>query len=134
MVLRHQPLTLVVAIATLALTAFLYVVIPKGFFPVQDTGVIQAMSEGPQDVSFEEMVGLQGELAEVLLKDKDVASIASFVGVDGANLTLNSGRFLINLKPLGQRADNVGAVMSAARPRGLGAFRESGSTCSPRRT
>ncbi|MGO8739433.1 efflux RND transporter permease subunit, partial [Rhodoblastus sp.] len=110
-VLRHQPLTLFVAVATLALTALLYVVIPKGFFPVQDTGVIQAMTEGPQDVSFDKMVVLQRELADALLKDRDVASIASFVGVDGSNLTLNSGRFLINLKPLGPRADDVGAAI-----------------------
>jgi multidrug efflux pump len=110
-VLRHQFLTLLVAIGTLALTALLYMAIPKGFFPSQDTGVIQAMSEGPQDVSFKEMVRLQGALAEVLLKDKDVASITSFVGVDGSNLTLNSGRFLINLKPQDQRADNVAEVI-----------------------
>ncbi|WP_374547482.1 multidrug efflux RND transporter permease subunit [Rhodoblastus sp.] len=110
-VLRHQPLTLFVAVATLALTAFLYIQIPKGFFPAQDTGVIQAMSEGPQDVSFKEMVRLQSELAEILLKDKDVASITSFVGVDGSNLTLNSGRFLINLKPQDQRADSIAEVI-----------------------
>ena len=110
-VLRYQPLTLMVALGTLALTAFLYIVIPKGFFPSQDTGVIQAMSEGPQDVSFKEMVRLQGELAEVLLNDKDVVSISSFVGVDGANLTLNSGRFLINLKPHGQRDDNIAEII-----------------------
>jgi multidrug efflux pump len=110
-VLRHQPLTLFVAIATLALTALLYVAIPKGFFPAQDTGIIQAISEGPQDVSFKEMSRLQGELAEVLLKDRDVASITSFVGVDGSNMTLNSGRFLINLKPQGQRADGIAEVI-----------------------
>ncbi|MGP0106838.1 multidrug efflux RND transporter permease subunit [Rhodoblastus sp.] len=110
-VLRHQPLTLFVAIATLALTVLLYMVIPKGFFPVQDTGFIQAMTEGPQDVSFDRMVLLQRELADALLKDRDVESIASFVGVDGSNLTLNSGRFLINLKPLGPRADDVGAAI-----------------------
>ena len=110
-VLRYQPLTLMVALGTLALTAALYVVIPKGFFPSQDTGVIQAISEGPQDVSFKEMVRLQGELGEVLLKDKDVVSVSSFVGVDGANLTLNSGRFLINLKPHGQRTENIAEII-----------------------
>jgi multidrug efflux pump len=110
-VLSHQFVTLMVAIATLAVTAGLYLAIPKGFFPAQDTGVIQAMSEGPQDVSFPEMVRLQGQLAEILLKDKDVDSLSSFVGVDGDNLTLNSGRFLINLKPQDQRQDNIGEII-----------------------
>jgi multidrug efflux pump len=110
-VLRHQALTLMVALATLAITAALYVVIPKGFFPSQDTGVIQAMSEGPQDVSFAEMVRLQGQLADILLKDKDVDSLSSFVGVDGGNLTLNSGRFLINLKPRSQRSDDIDEII-----------------------
>jgi multidrug efflux pump len=110
-VLRHQLPTLLVALATLAVTAALYFAIPKGFFPSQDTGVIQAMSEGPQDVSFPEMVRLQGQLAEILLHDKDVESVSSFVGVDGGNLTLNSGRFLINLKPQGQRADDINEII-----------------------
>jgi multidrug efflux pump len=110
-VLRHQPLTLLVALTTMALTAWLYVVIPKGFFPQQDTGVIQAITEGPQDVSFKEMVRLQGEMAEVLLKDKDVASVSSFVGVDGSNLTLNSGRFQIDLKPHSQRSDDIAEII-----------------------
>ncbi|MCW2274408.1 multidrug efflux RND transporter permease subunit [Rhodoblastus acidophilus] len=110
-VLRHQFATLMVAIATLGVTVALWVAIPKGFFPQQDTGVIQAMSEGPQDVSFPEMVRLQGELAEIILKDQDVASLSSFVGVDGGNLTLNSGRFLINLKPQGQRKDNIAEII-----------------------
>ena len=102
-VFRHQTTTLFVALATMGLTAFLYIVIPKGFFPVQDSGLIQAISEGPQNVSFPEMVRLQGELADAVLKDPDVVSISSFVGVDGSNLTLNAGRFLINLKPHDQR-------------------------------
>ena len=110
-VLVRQPLTLFVAIATVGLTAYLYVIIPKGFFPSQDTGVIQAISEGPQDVSFKEMVRLQGELADSLLMDKDIVSRSSFVGVDGTNLTLNSGRFLINLKPQGQRDDNIAEII-----------------------
>ncbi len=110
-VLAWQPLTLMVAIATLGLTALLYVVIPKGFFPAQDTGVIQAITEGPQDVSFKEMVRLQSELADVVLQDKDVVSLSSFVGVDGANLTLNSGRFLINLKPQDQRSENIAEII-----------------------
>jgi multidrug efflux pump len=110
-VLAYQPLTLMVAIGTLALTALLYIAIPKGFFPAQDTGVIQAISEGPQDVSFKEMVRLQGELAEAILADKDVVSLSSFVGVDGSNLTLNSGRFLINLKAHGERDDNIAEII-----------------------
>ncbi|MBB4196511.1 multidrug transporter subunit MdtC [Rhodoblastus sphagnicola] len=110
-VLRHQFATLMVALATMAITFGLYVAIPKGFFPSQDTGVIQAMSEGPQDVSFPEMVRLQGQLAEILLNDGDVASVSSFVGVDGDNLTLNSGRFLINLKPRAQRGDDIGEII-----------------------
>jgi multidrug efflux pump len=106
-VLRAQPLTLLVALATLGVTVYLYFVIPKGFFPTQDTGVIQAVSVGPQDVSFKEMVRLQTELADIILKDKDVASLSSFVGVDGTNLTLNSGNFLINLKPYDKRSDTI---------------------------
>ncbi len=106
-VLRAQPLTLLVALATLGVTVYLYFVIPKGFFPTQDTGVIQAVSVGPQDASFKEMVRLQTELADIILKDKDVASLSSFVGVDGTNLTLNSGNFLINLKPYDKRSDTI---------------------------
>ncbi|MGH6796104.1 MAG: efflux RND transporter permease subunit, partial [Methylocella sp.] len=97
-VLRHQPLTLFVAIATLALTIVLYVAIPKGFFPVQDTGMIQAISEAPQSVSFAAMAGLQRQLADAILRDPAVDNVSSFIGVDGENTTLNSGRFLINLK------------------------------------
>ena len=110
-VLRHQPLTLAVAIGALALTAVLYIAIPKGFFPIQDTGVIQAISEGPQDVSFPEMARLQGQLAEVLLADKDVDSLSSFVGVDANNLTLNAGSFLINLKPHESRGLHVNEII-----------------------
>lgn len=110
-VLRHQFATLMVAIATLGVTVALYIAIPKGFFPQQDTGVIQAMSEGPQDVSFPEMVRLQSQLAEIILKDPDVSSLSSFVGIDGGNLTLNSGRFLINLKPQAQRKDNISEII-----------------------
>jgi len=102
-VLGHQTLTLMVALATLAATAELYVAIPKGFFPVQDVGMIQAISEGPQRASFAEMRTLQGQLAEAILRDPDVASLSSFIGVDGQNLTLNTGRFLIDLKPIGVR-------------------------------
>ena len=104
-VLDRQTATLVVAIATLALTVVLYIVIPKGFFPVQDTGVIQGISAAPQSVSFAAMSQRQQALAAVILKDPAVDSLSSFIGVDGTNTTLNSGRFLINLKPHGKRAD-----------------------------
>jgi multidrug efflux pump len=102
-VLDHQPLTLVVAVATLVLTVFLYVVIPKGFFPVQDTGLIQGISVASPSVSFAAMADRQKALADVILKDPDVTSLTSFIGVDGTNMTLNSGRFLINLKPRDER-------------------------------
>ncbi|MGH6852670.1 MAG: efflux RND transporter permease subunit, partial [Methylocella sp.] len=110
-VLRHQPLTLFVAIATLATTIVLYVVIPKGFFPVQDTGMIQAISEGPPSVSFEAMAGLQRQLADAILRDPAVDNVSSFIGVDGDNATLNSGRFLINLKPRDERALSAGEIV-----------------------
>ncbi len=110
-VLAYQPLTLLVAIGTLGLTVLLYIAIPKGFFPQQDTGVIQAMTEGPQDVSFKDMVRIQAELADVVLKDKDVVSLSSFVGVDGSNLTLNSGRLLINLKAQDKRDDTIAEII-----------------------
>jgi multidrug efflux pump len=102
-VFRHQALTLLVAVGTVVLTVALYVVIPKGFFPVQDTGLIQAVTEGPQSVSFAAMSERQRALAEAILEDPDVASLTSFVGVDGTNPTLNSGRMLINLKPRSER-------------------------------
>jgi multidrug efflux pump len=98
-VLDHQVLTLVVATATVAVTAALYVVIPKGFFPVQDTGVIQGITQAAQTSSYEAMARHQQDMAAAILKDPDVVSLSSFIGVDGANVTLNSGRFLINLKP-----------------------------------
>jgi multidrug efflux pump len=103
-VLEHQTLTLIVAVATLAVTVALYVFIPKGFFPVQDTGVIQAITEAPQAVSYGEMARRQATLAAAILKDPDVVSLSSFIGVDGTNITLNSGRMLINLKPVDERS------------------------------
>jgi multidrug efflux pump len=103
-VLDHQPLTLAVAVATLALTVFLYVVIPKGFFPVQDTGLIQGISVASPSVSFAAMSDRQQALASAILDDPDVTSLTSFIGVDGTNMTLNSGRFLINLKPRDERS------------------------------
>ena len=102
-VLRYQGITLLVALGTLVLTIFLYIVIPKGFFPVQDTGVIQAISQAPQDISFKAMEGKQQQLANVILQDPAVESVSSFIGADGINTTLNSGRISINLKPLNQR-------------------------------
>ncbi|HKD24623.1 MAG TPA: efflux RND transporter permease subunit, partial [Xanthobacteraceae bacterium] len=97
-VLDRQTATLVVALGTLALTVWLYIVIPKGFFPVQDTGLIQGISEAPQSISFGAMAERQQALADAILKDPDVESLSSFIGVDGTNITLNSGRLLINLK------------------------------------
>ncbi len=102
-VLRVQPLVLLIAVATLALTIFLYIVIPKGLFPVQDTGEIQGVSEADQSVSFMAMSERQQALAQVILEDPAVESLSSFIGVDGTNTTLNSGRIQINLKPIGER-------------------------------
>ncbi|MBN9461309.1 MAG: MdtB/MuxB family multidrug efflux RND transporter permease subunit [Burkholderiales bacterium] len=110
-VLDRQAATLVVAVATLALTVALYIAIPKGFFPVQDTGVIQGISEAGQSVSFLAMAERQQALARVILADPAVASLTSFIGVDGTNPTLNTGRMLINLVPRAQRdADAVGVI------------------------
>jgi len=103
-VLDHQPLTLKVAAGTLAVTVLLYVVISKGFFPLQDTGLVQGITQAGPTVSFGEMARRQEALATALLRDPDVESLSSFIGVDGTNATLNSGRFLINLKP---KADRV---------------------------
>ena len=103
-VLDHQPATLLVTVATLVLTVVLYVMIPKGFFPIQDTGLIQGVSQAPESVSFAAMAQRQQTLAAVLLADSAVESLSSFIGVDGANTTLNSGRFLVNLRPREQRA------------------------------
>ncbi|MEP6548184.1 MAG: MdtB/MuxB family multidrug efflux RND transporter permease subunit [Gammaproteobacteria bacterium] len=114
-VLDHQKLTLWVATATVALTAILYVLIPKGFFPDQDTGLIQGVSEATQSVSYAAMADRQQALAAAILKDPDVVSLSSFIGVDGNNVTLNSGRFLINLKPRGQRSSNVADAIRRLR-------------------
>ena len=102
-VLRFQGITLLVALGTLALTIFLYIIIPKGFFPVQDTGVIQGISQAPASISFTAMAKAQQELAKIILQDPAVESLSSFIGADGTNTTLNSGRMSINLKPLNQR-------------------------------
>ncbi len=114
-VLDHQPLTLLIAIATLVVTVLLYIAIPKGFFPVQDTGMIQAITETSQTASFDAVATRQQALADVLLKDQDVVSLSSFIGVDGTNMTLNSGRFLINLKPRDERSATVTDIMRRLR-------------------
>ncbi|MGB9106853.1 MAG: efflux RND transporter permease subunit [Terriglobales bacterium] len=115
-VLRHQNATLVVAVATLVLTVLLYFVVPKGFFPIQDTGVIQGVSEAAQSVSFPEMVREQRQLAQIALKDPAVESLSSFIGIDGTNTTLNSGRILINLKPLEERKVGASDVIRRLQP------------------
>ncbi len=102
-VLDRQRATLLVAVATLLLTVVLYIVIPKGFFPVQDTGAIQGISEAPQTISFAAMAERQQALARIIAEDPAVDSLSSFIGVDGTNATLNAGRMLINLKPLAKR-------------------------------
>jgi multidrug efflux pump len=111
-VLDRQPLTLAVAISTLVFTALLYLLIPKGFFPVQDTGLIQGISAAGGTVSFAAMADRQQALAAAILKDPDVESLSSFIGVDGSNTTLNSGRFLINLKPRDSRSNSATQVIA----------------------
>ncbi|VCU70542.1 Multidrug resistance protein MdtB [Pigmentiphaga humi] len=115
-VLAHQPLTLLVALATLAVTALLYIAIPKGFFPQQDTGVIQAISESSQSVSFQAMAQRQQAAADIILRDPDVASLSSFIGVDGTNATLNSGRLQINLKPHDERSATAAEIIDRLQP------------------
>ena len=110
-VLRHRRATLGVAIATLAVTVLLYVTIPKGFFPLQDTGALQGLTDAPQSISFAAMSERQRALAVALLKDPAVESIASFIGVDGINATLNSGRLQITLKPHNEREDDLHVLM-----------------------
>jgi multidrug efflux pump len=110
-VLNHQPLTLLVALVTLILTVVLYAIAPKGFIPVQDTGVIQGISEARQNISFSAMAEKQQALADVILQDPAVESLSSFIGADGINTTLNSGRILINLKPLAERKINADAII-----------------------
>jgi multidrug efflux pump len=110
-VLGNQVFVLLIALGTFALTAYLYVVVPKGFFPVQDTGLIQAVTEAPQSISFAGMAERQEKLAAVILKDPDVVSLSSFIGADGSNMTLNSGRFLINLKERDQRTASAAQIV-----------------------
>jgi multidrug efflux pump len=116
-VLRHQAITLLVAVGTLVVTAILWIEIPKGFFPVQDTGVILGVSEAPQDVSFSAMSDRQQALAAVILRDPAVESLSSFIGIDGTNTTMNSGRIQINLKPLDERGIDASSVIRRLQPK-----------------
>ena len=116
-VLRYRFTTLMITIGTLVLTLVLYVIVPKGFFPIEDTGIILGISEAPQAVSFESMTGRQQKLADVILQDPDVESLSSFIGIDGTNTTINSGRIQINLKPLEQRHDRVMAIIQRLQSR-----------------
>ena len=126
-VLDRQFATLLVAVATLVLAVALYVIVPKGFFPVQDTGMIQGMTQAPQSISFAAMAERQRALAEIVLKDSAVESLSSFIGVDGTNATLNSGRMLINLKPKSVRNIDTADVVrrlqdSLAKVQGMEMF------------
>ncbi len=116
-VLGHQPLTLAVTVATLALTVILAVLVPKGFFPVQDTGLILGVSEAPPDVSFESMMARQRRLAEAVMADPDVTTVSSFIGADGTNATTNSGRLSIALKPRDERRAGVAEIIERLKAR-----------------
>src|SRR5439155_26820150 len=115
-VLRFRTITLVITFATLVGTILLYVYVPKGFFPVQDTGVILGVSEAPQSVSFRAMGERQQVLANAILKDPAVDSLSSFIGIDGTNTTLNSGRIQINLRPLAVRKISASDVIRRLQP------------------
>ncbi len=115
-VLKYQTTTLLVAIGTLVLTVILYIIVPKGFFPVQDTGIIQGFSQAPQSVSFEAMSERQQDVAKIILQDPAVENLSSFIGVDGTNTTLNSGRILITLKPIEQRKISASDVIRRLEP------------------
>jgi multidrug efflux pump len=110
-VLKHQTVTLLVTIGTLVATIWMYIVVPKGFFPVQDTGVIVGITDAPESISFAAMSQQQRQLASAILKDKDVESLSSFIGVDGTNTTPNSGRLQINLKSRDDRDDDITTIM-----------------------
>jgi multidrug efflux pump len=116
-VLKHQRATLIVAIITLIFTLLLFYFIPKGFFPVQDAGIIQGISEAPQSISFQAMAERQQALARVVLNDPAVENLSSFIGIDGVNATLNTGRMLITLKPLSQRDANASEVIRRLQPK-----------------
>ncbi len=115
-VLRHQTTTLLITVSTLIATLLLYVYVPKGFFPVQDTGVIMGISEAPENISFAAMSQKQQELASVILKNGNVDSLASFIGVDGTNVTPNSGRIQVNLKPRNQRKETASEIIRDLQP------------------
>ncbi|MHB8887903.1 MAG: MdtB/MuxB family multidrug efflux RND transporter permease subunit [Acidobacteriaceae bacterium] len=115
-VLRHQTFTLIVTLGTLIFTGYLFYIVPKGFFPVQDTGVLLGITEAPQTISFPAMAQKQQQLADVILKDPDVESLSSFIGVDGTNSTLNSGRIQINLKPRDERTDTATEIIRRLAP------------------
>src|SRR5579883_1854049 len=116
-VLKHQTATLLLTIGTLVLTLYMFWIVPKGFFPVQDTGVILGISEAPQSASFAAMEQRQQALAKVILQDPAVASLSSFIGIDGTNVTTNSGRIQINLKPRDQRKDDALQVIRRLQPK-----------------
>jgi len=116
-VLRHQTATLLVTLATFALTVYLFLIVPKGFFPVQDTGVLLGITEAPQTISFNAMSSRQQALARIILQDKDVESVSSFIGIDGTNSTLNSGRIQINLKDREQRSSTALEVIQRLEPK-----------------
>ena len=116
-VLRHQVATLLVTLATFILTVYLYVIVPKGFFPVQDTGVLLGITEAPETISFTAMASRQQELARIILEDPDVESISSFIGVDGTNMTLNSGRIQINLRDREKRSTSASDVIRRLQPK-----------------
>jgi multidrug efflux pump len=116
-VLKHQTATLLATLGALLLTVYLYVIVPKGFFPVQDTGVILGISEGPQNISFTAMADLQQKLGQVILQDPDVASLSSFIGIDGTNTTQNVGRFQINLKPHDERSATGSEIIQRLQPK-----------------
>jgi multidrug efflux pump len=116
-VLNHQPLTLLIALGTLALTVYLYVIVPKGFFPVQDTGVILGISQAPETISFSAMGERQKDLVNVILGDPAVENVTSFIGVDGTNTTMNSGRIQITLKPLEARKESAVQIIRRLQPR-----------------
>jgi multidrug efflux pump len=116
-VLRHQTITLMVTLATFVLTFVLYIIVPKGFFPVQDTGVILAITDAPQDISFSAMKTRQQALANAILQDPDVESLSSFIGIDATNTTLNSGRIQINLKDREERKLDATAIIRRLQPR-----------------
>src|SRR5207237_7020272 len=116
-VLGQQTATLLITFGTLVLTLFLYIVVPKGFFPVQDTGVILGISQAPETVSFDAMAQRQQELAKIILQDRDVASLSSFIGVDGINTTPNSGRVQINLKSRAQRRQTASEIIRRLQPK-----------------